>query len=206
MVATEELSDISLDNGYDADTDVESQRPPSRVIANYSGREAGGVRGLTREDLSSSVNVVIVKLSDLSICVKTCIVFLFVALLAPLLICDVWFAGSDQFCMNQQNPHLEIAMRELLMVSGIINAGGIAFISIFVCSHNEDRPMTQRMKRCANFTRNMAIRAFTMTWLVLSGVIMEYSASADCKEEANDYLFSRLIFGIIGNLLICLWL
>jgi hypothetical protein len=177
MVATEELSDISSDNGYD----IESQRPPSNVI------------------------VVIVKLSDFSICVKTCIVFLFAALLAPLLICDVWFAASDNFCMNRRNPHLEIVMRELLMVSGLINVGGLAVISIFVCLHNEGRPMTRRVKYCVHFMRNMTVRAFTMTWLVLSGIIMDYADSADCREEAIDYLCCRFVFGMIGNILICLW-
>ena len=32
-------------------------KPLEYRIAKYSGREAGGVRGLTREDLSSSVNI-----------------------------------------------------------------------------------------------------------------------------------------------------
>jgi len=140
---------------------------------------------------------------------KCCLSLTFSLLLSPFAICDVYFATTDNSCVNQsQSSHnLNITLHSYLLASGIIvfTFIGILNFSIFICDLN----MTKSNKNNENVDTvyavlnisNIIVRIFGISWLILGCVLFwAYTVISDCSKPIHDYLFARFILFLIFSI------
>jgi len=138
---------------------------------------------------------------------KCCVAITASLLLSPFAICDVYFATTDDSCVNQSQSgqNLDITLHSYLLASGIIVFSfiGILNFSIFFCDldiiksakNNDD----EADHFIINFT-NIVVRLFGLAWLILGCVLFwDYTIISDCSQPVHDYLFARFILFIIST-------
>ena len=141
---------------------------------------------------------------------KVCLALTFSLLLSPFAICDVYFATTDNTCVNQsQSSHnLNITLHSYLLASGIIVFLfiGLLNFSIFIFDFN----MTKSKKNDDNdqlfhFVLNLSnaiVRTFGISWLILGCVLFwAYTTLPNCSRAIHDYLFARFIIFLIFSAL-----
>ena len=134
-------------------------------------------------------------ISDL--CAANCCISTTIAILVyPFIICDMYYAVTDDSCVNQQ-VDLAINMHQYLFASSIIGIVSVSIantclisINIFNCVGNEDNVCWQII-RCI-------LRLFSLSWLILGCVLfwgkMNYH---QCAHPVHNYLFARFILFIV---------
>ena len=137
---------------------------------------------------------------------KVCISLTFSLLLSPFAICDVYFATTDDSCVNQsQSIHnLNITLHSYLLASGIIVFSfiGILNFSIFICDLNMTKSNNhENNDQLFNIILNLSniiVRIFGISWLILGCVLFwEFTFISDCSKPIHDYLFARFILFLI---------
>jgi hypothetical protein len=141
-------------------------------------------------------------ISDL-FCAKICISFFITGVFSIFAICDVYYACTDETCVNQSqsNNNLTIILKSYLLASGIINfiILGIFNIWLFIFDFNIFQPniTSDEVIICLNIY-NWLARAFGFAWLILGCVLFwAYTDISTCSQSVHDYLFARFIIGIV---------
>lgn len=134
---------------------------------------------------------------------KWCLVATTTVVLLPFAICDTYFAGSDDACLDQNSHNLSLTMHSYLLANGIITfvfLGGINF-SIFAFDLRPENFSDWKTEiQCFGLTVGYIMKLFGTAWLVTGCVLFwAYTNMSLCKKTTNDYLFTRLILGIIFN-------
>jgi len=137
-------------------------------------------------------------------CFKLFISFLSLIALGPFAICDVYYGVTDTSCLTQsQTQHnLNITLHAYLLASGsimLIFIGAFNFylfaldINIVTDKYSEEATL------CAHCV-SYIFRGFGVSWLVLGCVLFwAYTNISDCSQSVHDYMFARLIIGIIST-------
>jgi len=156
--------------------------------------------------VNNNDNQSLVKKKDLisdQCCAKICISFFVTGFLSIFAICDVYYACTDETCVNQsQSSHnLTIILKSYLLASGIINFSilGIFNIWLFVFDFNILNPKldSDEVVFSLNFC-NWIAKGFGLAWLILGCVLFwAYTDISTCSQSVHDYLFARFIIGIV---------
>jgi hypothetical protein len=135
-------------------------------------------------------------------CAKLCLAATTTIILLPFAICDTYLAGSDDACLDQNSHNLSLTMHSYLLANGIItfvSLGGINLgIFMFDLNQNKEIQCLDKEIQCLGVTVGYIMKLFGIAWLVTGCVLFwAYTNMALCKKSTNDYLFTRLILGII---------
>lgn len=137
-------------------------------------------------------------------CGKICIAVGTTVILSPFPICDLYYAFTDNTCVTQSqtNHHLTITLKSYLMVSGFITLSIIAIFNfcLFLLDCNVIFPNKKNNENyfCEKIIE-IIFRVFGLAWLILGCVLFwAYTDISNCSDSLHDYLFARLILGIIS--------
>jgi len=136
-------------------------------------------------------------------CAKICISFFVTSFLSIFAICDVYYASTDETCVNQSqsNHNLTIILKSYLLASGIINFTilGLFNIWLFVFDFNIFHPNLNSDEVIVGLNiLNWIGKCFGLAWLILGCVLFwAYTDISSCSQSVHDYLFARFIIGIV---------
>lgn len=128
---------------------------------------------------------------------KICVLCTVLLLLAPFVICDMYYTYTDNECVSQHVLNLNITMAGILLTSAYGTICSYLFICIvFLSSTNTIDELV-----IITFTKCFAIPSaiFANVWFILAAVI---SANMDphlCNSNTNTYLLVSIILRIILN-------
>ena len=175
------LSSVSIDgeNGLSvlSITDIESQQLPNSVIQN-----------INREDKDSETNCIInsVWLTVLLIC-------------SPIIICDVYFAYTDNTCVNEYPANLELNLKQYLFISALSTFININVYMLFINIFVRDEYV---QNICCVFSIGLFISLlalFALIWNILGAVVFWGSiyATNHCSKQVSTYIFVSLIIKFV---------
>jgi hypothetical protein len=133
-------------------------------------------------------------------CAKIVLISITTLVMVPFAICDVYFGTLDNTCLSQsQYEHnLAITMKTYLLSSGIIEFilyGFIALLALCFDTQVSDTDALEVFGACTKYI----LYLFGTAWLVLGCVLFwAYTDISQCSANIHDYMFARLILGIVG--------
>ena len=160
-----------------------------------------------KENPQKEETCMLVKQSDCisdELCFKIFLSFISFFVCGPFAICDVYYGSTDTSCLTQsQMDHdLNITLRTYLLVSGslmLIFIGAFNFylfafnVNILVDKYSDELTI-------ASYCCSYIARGFGISWLILGCVLFwAYTDISDCSQAVHDYMFARLIIGLIST-------
>lgn len=130
-----------------------------------------------------------------------CVILLTLIFSVPLIICDLYFAYSNNSCLEIYPKNLNINMKLYLQVSAYCSIFGILFIIITVCSF---KPGEENL--CGMITLNLfsyISKAFGLIWHILGAVIYwgTLYPNNECSRNISTYLFISLVIKLFVQLI-----
>lgn len=175
------LSSVSI-NGLSvlSINDIESQRLPSSVMIT--------VQNINKTDKDAETN-----------CIIHTIWIIILILCSPMIICDVYFAYTDETCVNEYPANLELNLKQYLFISALskfifINMY-MLFIKYFV--KTEYNKSLLWVLLVGVFISLLAL--FSLIWNILGAVIFWGSiyATNHCSKQVSTYIFVSLIIKFV---------
>ena len=160
--------------------DIESQRLPQSVIL--------AIQNTNRADKDAETN-----------CIIHTIWIIILILCSPIIICDVYFAYTDETCVNEYPANLELNLKHYLFISALskfifINMY-MLFIKYFV--KTEYNKSLLWVLLVGVFISLLAL--FSLIWNILGAVIFWGSiyATNHCSKQVSTYIFVSLIIKFV---------
>ena len=130
-------------------------------------------------------------------CAYSCVGITVLALLSPFIICDLYFAFGSISCQHDTNP-VGITLSTWLEVAGFSLIGLIGSYVLMVgtiacCQCNPESMIIFAPIQ-------WAFSAFSFAWLIVGCVLFwrYLDPSGNCARDVSDYMWARLIIGLIG--------
>jgi hypothetical protein len=133
-------------------------------------------------------------------CVKLTTIIITSIMILPFAICDVYFGSLYNTCLSQsQTDHnLTITVKSYLLVSGIIEFIGWGMVTVTIIVFVSDVTDTDSVEVFSGCVKHFT-NAFGFAWLILGCVLFwAYTDISKCTTAIHDYMFARLILGILG--------
>jgi len=135
------------------------------------------------------------------ICGKLLILLLFIILVFPIIICDMYYAYNDDSCVNEYPKNLNMNMKQYLLgcaYSSIIIMVMICIILCIASKENIDIIDTCIFENCGCLSYIM--KMFTIIWHILGAIIFWGTLYPEnlCNKSASTYFFISLIIKLIS--------
>jgi hypothetical protein len=160
--------------------DIESQQLPSSVMM--------VIQNINKTDKDAETN-----------CIIHTIWIIILLLCSPIIICDVYFAYTDETCVNEYPANLELNLKHYLFISALSTFINInmymLFIKYFVkTEYNENLFWVLSV---GVFISLLAL--FSLIWNILGAVIFWGSiyATNHCSKQVSTYIFVSLIIKFV---------
>jgi hypothetical protein len=160
--------------------DIESQQLPSSVMF--------AIQNINKTDKDAETN-----------CIIHTIWIIILLLCSPIIICDVYFAYTDETCVNEYPANLELNLKQYLFISALstfinINAY-MLFIKYFVRTEYNNNLFW--VLSVGVFISLLAL--FSLIWNILGAVIFWGSiyATNHCSKQVSTYIFVSLIIKFV---------
>ena len=154
------------------------------------------------DDLEENRKVVNVTLVQKEPCIseqciaKCCISTTLAIIVYPFIICDMYYALTDNSCVNQPLDDLVITMQQYLFASSIIGIVAVSIANTCLISFNLFKCIEEGAV-CWQIIRWIS-RIFQLSWLILGCVMLWGKMDlSKCSEPVHAYLFARFIIFII---------
>ena len=165
------------------------------------------IKGILKEKECAKTSL-IKKDAHAEICGKCCAAFFMTSIMSPFIICDLYFAFTDNSCSDQQNK-IDVTMRAYLFVSGIIGLIFITVVNFQICllklDDNKDKHKNM-IERDESFGANCLklfgyiYRMFHLAWLMVGCIMFwGYMDISKCSTAIYSYLLARFIIAIIAT-------
>ena len=134
--------------------------------------------------------------------IKIAVSLLCIIILAPIIICDLYYGYTDNSCVQTYPENLNINMKIYLLVSAYTEIGilitciaGICFVS----SKSIDKMNIYVLLPTAII---IFICLFSIIWNIIGAVVFwgNIYNSGNCDKNVSTYLFVTLIIKLVGNL------
>lgn len=134
-------------------------------------------------------------------CAKLCLALTSTLLLSPFAICDLYYATSDDACVNQNNHGLTITMHSYLLASGAMMFIFIGGMNFSICVVNLDKFKLSEEIQVLLTVSEWILKLFGTSWLILGCVLLwAYTDLSKCSQTTHDYLFARFIIGLVFHM------
>ena len=134
--------------------------------------------------------------------IKLCSTLVVIVLMAPIIVCDIYFGFSDNSCINEMPDGLNYTMKLYLLVSGFMGLSWLLFIIYTTCSLSISNDNNQTSIICAGCIGLIGL-IFNLIWNILGAVTFWGSIykGGHCDSETSTYIYVSLIIKLIGNLI-----
>jgi hypothetical protein len=125
-------------------------------------------------------------------CLKTCIFITLIICCSPFITADLYFAYNADPCQFIENDSIYFTLNTWLKVNGFFNLSMISVIIIcFMCVNDKEH---------FEFVLGMMKIIFGcgFAWTIVGSVLFWKYADGHCDKSFNDYMYARLILGLIS--------
>jgi hypothetical protein len=138
------------------------------------------------------------------LCFKFFLSFLSLIICGPFAICDVYYGSTDISCLtqSQEEHNLNITLSVYLLTSGSIMLIFIGAFNIYLFAFDVNILVDKHSDECTicSYCLSYITRGFGISWLILGCVLFwAYTNISDCSQAVHDYMFARLIIGLIST-------
>lgn len=135
-------------------------------------------------------------------CMKLCFGFVLIAICSPFIICDLYYAYTDDTCVHNPTKHLSIGLYDYLIVSGYF---GVAMCVLYVVgmlcmTANENTNMCVLMfVSMINYLYFM----FSTAWVIVGAVIFWGEIdNSSCSRGTYSYVMASVIIRLITPVIV----
>lgn len=116
----------------------------------------------------------------------------------PLIICDMYYAYTDDTCVQEHVDGLSINLKDYLLVCGWYGACSFVILSIGFCFCDLQSIINQKDK--AYKVGNILGKIFLTIWNILGAVIFwKLMDTSDCSDSIYNYVFISLIIKLVST-------
>jgi hypothetical protein len=135
------------------------------------------------------------KQDNILMCVKLCAFITLLSFTMPLIVCNLYYAYSDNSCVTIYPDHFNVNLKTYLAVDGIIGAI-VLFAIIFVVTYLfKEKPNID--DGCLNILGNIST-IFGIAWTIIGAVIFwKLIDNTECNKSVYNYIFAQLVIKII---------
>ncbi len=127
-------------------------------------------------------------------CLVSCVTITVLMLIAPFIVCDLYFAYNDISCQHDSNP-IGFNLSTWLAVSGWSLLGFLGLFGILLicvgCKPKGAIPVV-----VLQYTYSL----FSFGWLIVGSVMFwrYLDPSGNCDSDVSNYMWARLIIGLVS--------
>lgn len=122
----------------------------------------------------------------------------FYGLLTVFGIVDLYYAYTDESCINEVNPNINMTLKTWLLVFGYTTFATWAYLIILIGLYVEYQSSCTRV---LIFSNSFIKEGFTIAWIII-GMVMVFKKNSNidmCSNSLHDYLYAKLIIGLVGS-------
>jgi hypothetical protein len=130
------------------------------------------------------------------ICGKLLILLLFIILVFPIIICDMYYAYNDDSCVNEYPKNLNMNMKQYLLGCAYSSIITMAMICIILCIASKENIEIFKNCGCLSYIMKM----FTLIWHILGAIIFWGTLYPEklCTNSPSSYFFASLIIKLLS--------
>jgi len=131
------------------------------------------------------------------LCGKSCIILLFMILVLPILICDMYYAYNDDSCVNEYPEGLSINMKDYLLGCSYTSIVVMAIIICLTCTASNENIKVINM--CINIWPIFILNIFSLIWHIIGASIFwgKLYPEGLCNKSPSTYFFISLIIKLL---------
>jgi hypothetical protein len=131
------------------------------------------------------------------LCGKSCIILLFIILVLPILICDMYYAYNDDSCVNEYPEGLSINMKDYLLGCSYTSIVVMAIIICVTCTASNENIKVINM--CMNIWPIFILNLFSLIWHIIGASIFWGKLYPEdlCNKSPSTYFFISLIIKLL---------
>ena len=185
------LNLVSPDYDNDNDIDIESET---------SKKNNGNQRILKGILKNTDINVEDERRIRL-IMIKICTSVLLIIMIAPIIVCDIYFGFTDSSCVNEIPNGFNITMKVYLLVSGFAGLACLLAIIYTIWSLSNDNDNNNLTTLFYFKTIGIIIGLFQLMWNILGAVTFWKTIykGGKCDLMISTYIYVSLIIKLIIN-------
>lgn len=132
--------------------------------------------------------------------VKICSTIIFIILIAPIIVCDLYFGFTDNSCINESPDELYYTMKLYLLVSGFTGLAALILLICVTCSLSMDDDKNVKNLFCIRCIGLFGL-VFNIIWNILGAVTFWGSiiTKGNCNKMISTYIYVSLIIKFVGN-------
>jgi len=131
---------------------------------------------------------------------KICSTILFIIIMVPIIVCDLYFGFTDNSCINESPSGLDYTLKMYLLVSGF---AGLTVLLVLICvtcslSSDDDKNITNLLCiKCLGLVSTI----FQIIWNILGAVTFWGTVykTGNCNNMISTYIYVSLIIKFVGN-------
>ena len=180
-------SDDSNSNNSSNSSNNSNNRNNSNNSSNTSN-SSNNIKGILKKSEPK-------KQYNILMCVKLCAFITLLSFTVPLIVCNLYYAYSDNSCVTIYPDHFSVNLKTYLAVDGIIGAI-VLFAIIFVVTYLfKEEPNID--DGCLNILGNIST-IFGIVWTIIGAVIFwKLIDNTECNKSVYNYIFAQLVIKII---------
>jgi hypothetical protein len=137
-----------------------------------------------------------------SLCVKLFISLLVLAFGSPFVICDLYYAYTDETCLHNPTKKLNLDMYQFLMISGYCGVSFLGFIvlAIFISKKQDLSSKKTNDNDCIILLAEICkllMTLFSTAWIIVGSIIFWHEIdNSTCSKPVYNYLTASLVLKI----------
>ena len=134
--------------------------------------------------------------------IKIAVSLLCIIILAPIIICDLYYGYNDNSCVQKYPENLNINMKMYLLLSGYTEIGILITCVTSVCFVSSKSIDNMNIYVLLPTVIIIFICLFSIIWNIIGAVIFwgNIYNNGNCDKNVSTYLFVTLIIKLVGNL------
>ncbi len=139
-----------------------------------------------------------------SMCAKIIIVIILAVFMLPFAILNLYYAYTDNSCVNLPAGRLAITLKEFLLVDGYYLLSAFTIVSAFIIftdNLKKDNNNDSMLYKIFGLLVSIIFKTFTLSWLIIGAVIFWKLIDNDlCDNGIYNYIYAMIIikFSFVG--------
>ena len=117
--------------------------------------------------------------------------FLILLIGLPITFCDIYYAYTDNSCVDSHVDRISVNLKQYLQVSGLLSGCFLFIVILCVLTYNEK---IKGLLFGVGIILFIFLNMFNLAWNIIGGVIFwKYMDNSLCSDNVFNYVFASLI-------------
>jgi len=187
------ISDINIGDVNDIESQIDKLKQEKFAVKNTHTQNIQLPKGILKRTSVEQDNDIARKIVIYSVWIIALIICL------PIIICDLYFAYTDETCVNEYPSNIDINMKQYLIVSAITSFVIINAYMLLMNSFAKEEYTENFCCVILAFVFIGLLGIFALIWNILGAVVFWGSVYGDghCSRKVSTYLFVSLIIKFV---------